>query len=354
MVLLAFYIIIVFLQKESCMIQMRQFKIFTLLIICFLLNFHLNAQNTKMTKQLTRPAYLNSGDTIEIVAPAGGVKNKDIILKAAKLAESWGLHVLFGKHLFESDFSFSGTDAERLEDFQMALNNKSVKAIWCARGGYGTVRIIDGLDFTAFKKYPKWIIGYSDITVLHSHIHNLGFETLHAMMPLNMKVNEKERLKTVKTFKKALFGKYLKYKMASSSRNRLGEAQGQLVGGNLSILQSLLGSVSSLNTTDKILFFEDVEEYLYNIDRMVYALKRSGYFKNCKGLIIGGMTDLKKNSNPFGRSVEDIVLEATKEYRFPVLFNFPAGHESDNRALILGRTVKMTVGKKQSVVDFGK
>jgi muramoyltetrapeptide carboxypeptidase len=336
------------------MIQMRQFKIFILLIVCFLFNIHLNAQNTKMTKQLISPAYLKSGDTISIVASAGGIKNKDIILKAAKLAESWGLHVLLGKHLFGSDFSFSGTDAERLEDFQKALDDKSVKAIWCARGGYGTVRIIDGLDFTGFKKNPKWIIGYSDITVLHSHIHNLGYETFHAMMPLNMKVKEEERLKTLKTFKKALFGKHLKYKIVSSPRNRTGEAQGQLVGGNLSILQSLLGSVSSINTTDKILFFEDVEEYLYNIDRMVYALKRSGYFKNCRGLIIGGMTDLKKNSNPFGRSIEDIVLEATKDYHFPVLFNFPAGHDADNRALILGRTVKIKVSKKHSVVDFSR
>lgn len=324
-----------------------------ILLLILLCTISLNAQNVTM-HSLIKPAYLKPGDTIAIVAPAGAIKDKAVIAKAVKLAQSWGLHVLLGEHLFDSDFSFSGTDAERTKDFQKVLNMPSVKAIWCARGGYGTVRIIDYLDFTKFKKQPKWIIGYSDITVLHSHLHNLGYQTMHAMMPLNMKVKEEDRLKTVKTFKRALFGKHLKYKIVSSPRNRPGEAQGQLVGGNLSILQSLLGSVSSINTDGKILFFEDVEEYLYNIDRMVYALKRSGYFNCIKGLVIGEMTDLKKNSNPFGRSVEDIVLEATKDYDFPILFNFPAGHDADNRALILGRTVKIKVGKKQSVVDFSK
>jgi muramoyltetrapeptide carboxypeptidase len=314
----------------------------------------INNSAIEITKPLKKPAYLKSGDTLAIVAPAGAIKNKVVIAKVAELAQSWGLHILLGDHLFGSDFSFSGTDTQRAEDLQKALDNPSVKAIWCARGGYGTVRIIDALDFTKFKKHPKWIIGYSDITVLHSHIHNLGYETLHAMMPINMNVKKSDRFKTLKTFKKALFGKHLKYKIASSPQNRLGEVQGQLIGGNLSILQSLLGSVSSINTKGKILFFEDVGEYLYNIDRMVYALKRSGYFKNCKGLIIGEMTDLKKNSNPFGRSIEDIVLEATKEYNFPIIFNFPAGHKVDNRALILGREIEMKVEKKYSTVKFDK
>jgi len=323
-----------------------------MLFLILLCTINLNAQNSTMHQTLIRPPYLKVGDTLAIVAPAGALKNKAVVLKAVKLVESWGLHVILEEHLFGKNFSFSGTDAERIEDFQKALDNPSVKAIWCGRGGYGTVRIIDGLDFTKFKKQPKWIIGYSDITVLHSHLHNLGYETLHAMMPLNMKVDEKERLKTVKTFKKALFGRHLKYKIASSAQNKLGTVQGQLVGGNLSLLQSLLGSVSSIDTSGKILFFEDVEEYLYSIDRMVYALKRSGYFKNCKGLIIGEMTDLKKNSTPFGHTVEDIVLEATKEYHFPILFNFPAGHDNDNRALILGREIKMNVKKKHAIVEF--
>jgi len=320
-----------------------------LLLLC---TISINAQNNTMPKHLITPAYVKPGDTIAMVAPAGAIKNKTVIAKAVKLVESWGLHVILGAHLFGRDYSFSGTDVQRAEDLQKALDNPAVKAIWFARGGYGTVRIIDRLDFTKFKEHPKWLIGYSDITVLHSHLHNLGYETLHAMMPLNMKVKEEDRLKTVKTFKDALFGKHLKYGILSSPQNKLGIARGQLVGGNLSILQSLLGSVSSVNTDGKILFFEDVEEYLYNIDRMVYALKRSSYFKHIKGLIIGEMTDLKKNTNPFGYPVEDIILGATKEYHFPIIFNFPAGHDKDNRALILGRTVKIKVGKKHAVVDF--
>ncbi len=329
-------------------------NILSFLLFSFLFNFNTSAQNTIYNAKLTKPTYLKSGDTIAIVAPAGILKNKEPIEKAIKLVESWGLHVILGKHLFGSNFHFSGTDTERTEDFQSALDNKTVKAIWCGRGGYGTVRIIDRLDFTKFKTNPKWIIGYSDITVLHSHLHTLGYETLHAMMPVNMKVKKEDRLKTVKTFKKALFGKKLNYKIASSPYNKLGTAKGQLVGGNLSILQSLLGSVSSINTKGKILFIEDVGEYLYSIDRMIYALKRSGYFKNCNGIIVGGMTNIKDNSTPFGQTVEEIVLEATKEFDFPILFDFPAGHDKDNRAIFLGREIEMKIGKKHAIVKFIK
>lgn len=304
------------------------------------------------SQELKKPAYLKSGDTIAIVAPAGILKDKKPIEKAVKLAESWGLHVVLGKHLFGHNFHFSGTENERIEDFQTALDDKTIKAIWCGRGGYGTVRIIDGLDFTKFKKHPKWIIGYSDITVLHSHLHTLGYETLHAMMPVNMKGKKSDRPKTIKTFKKALFGKPKNYKISSSKYNRIGKTTGQLVGGNLSILQSLLGSVSSINTKGKILFIEDVGEYLYNIDRMVYALKRSGYFENCNGVIVGGMTNIKDNSTPFGQTIEEIVLEATKEFDFPIVFDFPAGHDKDNQAIFLGREIEINVGERNATVKF--
>lgn len=330
------------------MFQKSQLTFLIILFISFGFTSVSHSQN------LIKPAYLKIGDTIAIVAPAGILRDKQPIKKAVKLIESWGLHVVLGKHLFGNNFHFSGTDSERIEDFQNALDAKNIKAIWCGRGGYGTVRIIDALDFTAFKKYPKWIIGYSDITVLHSHIHNLGFETLHAMMPVNMKVEEKKRVKTVKTFKKALFGKPLKYKIKESKYNKIGEAKGQLVGGNLSILQSLLGSVSSINTKGKILFIEDIGEYLYTIDRMVYALKRSGYFNECSGIILGDMTNIKDNSTPFGQTVEEIVLEATKEYNFPILFGFPAGHDNINKALLLGRKIKMKVSKQKSTVIFSE
>lgn len=325
----------------------------SLLFIPFSYSQNINdSKPLEVIKPLEKPAYLKIGDTIAIVAPAGILKDREPIEQAVKLVESWGLHVILGKHLFGNNFHFSGTENERIEDFQSALDNKNIKAIWCGRGGYGTVRIIDGLDFTEFKKNPKWIIGYSDITVLHSHIHTLGFETLHAMMPVNMKVEEKDRIKTVKTFKKALFGKEINYKIAGSNYNKIGEAKGQLVGGNLAILQSLLGSVSSINTNQKILFIEDIGEYLYSIDRMVYALKRSGYFEECSGLIIGDISNIKENSTPFGRTFEQIILEATKEYNFPILFGFPAGHEDTNKAIFLGREIKMKVGEQKSIIEF--
>ena len=334
------------------MLKKTRFQLLKIFIFSILFtSFGYSQTNTSYTS-LKKPAYLKVEDTIAIVSPAGILKNKEPIEKAVKLVESWGLHVVLGEHLFGTNFHFSGTEKERIKDFQTALDSKNIKAIWCGRGGYGTVRIIDGLDFTKFKKNPKWIIGYSDVTVLHSHIHNLGYETLHAMMPVNMKVEEKKRVKTVKTFKKALFGKPLKYKVKESTYNKVGETKGQLVGGNLSILQSLLGSVSSINTNQKIVFIEDVGEYLYNIDRMVYALKRSGYFKECNGIIVGDMTNIKDNSTPFGQTVEEIVLEATKEYDFPILFGFPGGHDDINKALFLGREIELKVGKQHSTVKF--
>ncbi len=334
------------------MLQKSQFKLFQLIIIVLAFSSISYSQNLMIPKSLEKPAYLKAGDTIAIVAPAGILKDQEPITQAVKLVESWGLNVVLGKHLFGTNFHFSGTENERIEDFQSALDAKNVKAIWCGRGGYGTVRIIDGLDFTEFKKHPKWIIGYSDITVLHSHVHNLGFETLHAIMPINMKVEERDRIKTVKTFKKAIFGKDINYKIPTSNYNKIGEAKGQLVGGNLAILQSLLGSVSSINTKGKILFIEEIGEYLYSIDRMMYALKRSDYFKECNGLIIGDISNIKDNSTPFGQTFEEIILEATKEYNFPILFGFPAGHEDINKAIFLGREIEMKVRKQKSTVTF--
>jgi muramoyltetrapeptide carboxypeptidase len=315
-------------------------------------DFHQIKKSIKMNQSLIKPDYLKIGDTIAIVATAGIIKDKEPIKKAIELAKSWGLNVLLGKNTFNQTNHFAGTDAERLSDLQLALDNKNVKAIWCARGGYGTVRIIDGVDFSKFKQYPKWVIGYSDVTVLHSHLHNLGFETLHAMLGMSMNIEEEKRLKSVESLKSTLFGKTITYKVPNSKYNKQGNAKGELVGGNLSILQGLLGSNSSIDTSNKILFFEEIGEYLYHIDRMVYALKRSGYFKNCNGLIIGGMTKIKKNTTPFGKTIEELILDATKEYDFPIFFDFPAGHDNDNRALILGRKIEMEVGKQNSVIKF--
>ncbi|MDP3314136.1 LD-carboxypeptidase [Lutibacter sp.] len=306
-------------------------------------------------QKLIKPSYLKAGDTIAIVAPSGVIKETEPIEKAKLLAESWGLHVLVGKNVFVTNFHFSGTDEQRREDFQNALDNKSVKAIWCARGGYGSVRIIDALDFSNFKAVPKWIVGYSDITVLHNHLHNLGYETLHAMMPINMKTEEIELTNTISTFKNALFGEKVTYKIDTSPLNTKGTFKGQLVGGNLSILQSVLGSSTTINTTGKILFLEEVSEPLYKIDRMLYSLKRSGYFNNIAGLIIGDFSDIKENLiTPYGKTLEEIIIEATKEYSFPIIFNVAAGHKVENNALFLGREVEIKVCKEKTTIRFSE
>jgi muramoyltetrapeptide carboxypeptidase len=301
------------------------------------------------TNKLTTPPYLQEGDTIAIVAPAGILKNReDTIQKAKELAENWGLIVVLGSNLFNQNNHFSGTDNERVQDFQEALDNKNIKAIWSARGGYGSVRILDKLNFTEFIAHPKWIIGYSDITAFHNHIHNLGIETMHGMMATSLEEIPEEILETKASFKKALFGEELKYSIPSSEDNRnailnSGETlKGQLIGGNLSILTSMLGSNSQLLTAGKILFIEEIGEYKYSIDRMLQSLKRAGYFKKVKAVIVGDMSSIKKNSTQWGSTIEQLILDVIPE-NIPVLFDFPAGHEADNRALIFGRNVALEV-----------
>jgi len=302
--------------------------------------------------KLQTPPYLKIGDTIAIIAPAGILKNKEVVIaKAKKLVESWGLKVVYGKHMFNKAHHFAGTDEQRCQDFQEAIDNPNIKAIWSARGGYGSVRILDRIDFTKFKKSPKWIIGYSDITAFHNHLHNLGVESLHAMMGSSMQDIPADIPHTIASFKKALFGEELRYSISSSNYNRVGEVSGELVGGNIAILASMLGSESQVSTDGKILFIEEIGEYKYSIDRMLQSLKRAGYFTNVKAIIVGGMTKVKKNSTPWGSSIEQLILDVIPK-DIPVLFDFPAGHDKDNRALIMGRTVNLVVGDKQSLVSF--
>ncbi|PCH74815.1 MAG: LD-carboxypeptidase [Flavobacteriaceae bacterium] len=302
---------------------------------------------------LVRPPYLKKGDTIALLSPAGILRSKkDVITKAIKVMESWGLHVVIGENMYNQNHHFAGTDAQRTQDFQEALDNPSIKAIWTARGGYGTVRILDGLDYTKFIKKPKWIIGYSDITALHNQIHNLGFETIHGMMAVNFGTKPALISETIATFKKAVFGEDLKYTLPASTYNREGKAQGQLVGGNLTLLHCMLGSKTSLDTTDKILFIEEVGEYVYHVDRMLQSLKRAGYFKHVKGVIMGDISRIRKNPTPFGKTVEEVVLDNLKGLNIPVAFGMPAGHKDKNVALILGRKVTMTVSKQGSKVVF--
>lgn len=309
----------------------------------------------KAQEKLTQPAYLKVGDTIAIVAPAGILKGrKATIEKAEKLAESWGLKVVVGKNVFNQNNHFAGTDSERCQDFQDALDNPNIKAIWAARGGYGSVRILDMLDFSTFKKHPKWIIGYSDITAFHNHVHNLGFETIHGMMATSLEQKPEEIIKTIASFKSALFGENVTYKITSSKYNRFLKSkiiEGQLIGGNLAILTSMLGSKSQLNTKGKILFIEEIGEYKYSIDRMLQSLKRAGYFTKVHAVIVGDMSSIKKNSTKWGSSIEQLILEVVPA-DIPVLFNFPAGHEADNRAMIFGRNIKLTLDNAQYSVKF--
>jgi muramoyltetrapeptide carboxypeptidase len=302
--------------------------------------------------KLITPPSLQKGDTIAIVAPAGILKNRKYVIdKAKKLAESWGLKVIYGKYMFNQAHHFAGTDDERCQDFQDALDNPNIKAIWSARGGYGSVRILDKLDFSKFKQNPKWIIGYSDITAFHNHIHNIGVETIHGIMGTSMQDKPEVIEKSVISLRKALFGERLHYETSFSKYNRKGEFKGELVGGNIAILASMLGSNSQILTDNKILFIEEIGEYKYSIDRMLQSLKRAGYFTKVKGVIVGNMTKVKKNSTPWGSSIEQLILDVIPK-NVPIVFNFPAGHEPDNRALIMGRTINVSVLEKKAIINF--
>lgn len=294
---------------------------------------------------MTTPPNLLKGDKIGIVAPARKVSEEEMRF-AVDTLRKWGLEVVFGKNLFSEDHQYSGADSQRTDDLQAMLDDDSVKAIISARGGYGTLRIIDKLHFQHFKKHPKWIIGYSDITVLHSHIHqNFGTETLHATMPINFHKDTE----SVETLRKLLFGEKLSYDIPGHVLNRNGEASGQLVGGNLSLLYALQASSSDINTDSKILFMEDLDEYLYHIDRMMMSLKRSGKLSKIAGLLVGGMTDMKDNQTPFGKTAEEIILGAVAEFNYPVCFGFPAGHTTKNLALPFGRRAKLKVAGNSSL-----
>ncbi len=278
------------------------------------------------------PKKLKIGDKIGIVSTARKITLEELS-PAIKLLENWGFEVLFGANLFEKDNQFSGTVEQRTADLQSMINNDEIKVILCARGGYGTVQIIDNINFYSLKKNPKWIIGYSDVTVLHSHLNNLGLASLHATMPINFANNSNKSLQSLKN---SLLGKSNRIECTSHALNLLGEVDAEIVGGNLSILYSLLGSNSDIYTEEKILFIEDLDEYLYHIDRMMMNLKRNGKLAKLKGLIVGRMNDMNDNEIPFGNSVEEIILEHTKKYDYPICFGFPAGHMNDNRCIKLG------------------
>jgi len=289
------------------------------------------------------PEYLKVGDKIAIVAPAGKIA-PDKVSMAKQTLESWGLVVEVGDHIFDSYFTYSSNDLNRINDFQKALDNKEIKAILCARGGYGNIRIIDKLDFSGFVKSPKWIIGFSDITILHSDIHaNFNIETIHGIMAAGLDSNPSS---SIDSLKQALFGQTLNYEFDLSPLSRKGKAKGMLVGGNLAILCSLIGSDSEIDTNGKILFIEEIGEHLYRIDRMMWMLKRAGKLDKLAGLIVGGFTDIPDKDSEFGKTAYEIIAEAVNSYDYPVCYGFPAGHQEDNRTLIMGREVILEVSEK--------
>jgi muramoyltetrapeptide carboxypeptidase len=295
------------------------------------------------------PPSLRTQDKVAITCPAKKLPHE--IGDAVRLLESWGLEVVPGQTVSASWNQFAGSDELRARDLQHFLDDLSVKAIFAARGGYGTVRIIDQVDFGVFAKAPKWIVGFSDITVLHSHIHtNAATATIHGQMPLTIPDATKPSLESLR---KALFGEPLSYRLDPHPMNRYGTAKGMLTGGNLSLLMALSGSVSDIDTSGKILFLEDVGEYLYAIDRMLYHLDRAGKLEHLAGLIIGGFTSLKDNDVPFGMTVELIVKNIVDKYTYPVVFQFPAGHIDDNRALIFGQEATLSVTEGGVTLDFG-
>ena len=288
------------------------------------------------------PKTLKKGDKVSVISTARKITMQELI-PSIKILQSWGLEVVFGENLFKENNQFSGTKKQRVEDLQNAINDNSVSAILCARGGYGTVQIIDEIDFSNLKKNPRWIIGYSDVTVLHSHLHNVGIATLHASMPIDFVKNTEESLNSLKNI---LFEGKNTIEYNSQKINNIGNVNSEIVGGNLSILYSLIGSDSDINTNGKILFIEDLDEYLYHIDRMMINLKRNGKLENLAALIVGGMSDMNDNEISFGKSVIEIISECVAEYNYPVCFNFPVGHLDDNRTIILGQQSELIISEK--------
>jgi muramoyltetrapeptide carboxypeptidase len=283
------------------------------------------------------PMYLKKGDTIAIVSPARAIE-KEKVEPAIRFFEEQGLNVLVGENVFNKDNQMAGTDAEKVSDIQQFINDPSVRAVISTRGGYGCVRIIDQLDLAPLAAQKKWFVGYSDVTVFHSHIHqNYGTPTLHGTMPVNISdtPSEEEALSN-STLMDCLFGKDLTYDLLAHPMNKSGNASGLLVGGNLSMLYSMCGSASDIDTAGKILFIEDLDEYLYHIDRMMMNLKRTGKLDKLAALVVGGMSDMNDNAIPFGKTAEEIIVEHIGGFDYPIYFGFEAGHQKPNKAMRFG------------------
>lgn len=289
------------------------------------------------------PPFLQPGDRIRIVAPAGKVQ-KDKVLPGIELLQDEGYEVLPGKHVFDRNFQYAGTDKQRAADLQEALNDPDTKAIVCARGGYGTIRIIEKLDFTSLLRNPKWLVGFSDVTVLHAVLNKMGMASIHGAMPSFFLENKKPS-KSFFSLMELLSSGKSKIELTADTLNRPGTCSGELIGGNLSLIYGLQGTPWQLNTKGKILFIEDLSEYLYHLDRMMQNLRLSGMLKDLAGLVVGGFTDMKDNDSPFGKTANEIILEAVQDYHFPVCFNFPSGHIPKNLSLMFGSEYQLDIAE---------
>lgn len=319
--------------------------------------FHTNAKVAVMeSNKAKQPPFLVEGDTIGITCPAGYITAKEIEASVVQM-KSWGFNVVIGKTVGARDYTFGGTDEERLQDFQQMLDDPSINAIMCGRGGYGAVRIVDQLDFRAYKSSPKWIIGFSDITILHCHINsNYHVATIHSKMcnsfPSDWATAEPIQIETINSIHQALKGEKMSYTAIPNVNNRLGESKGELIGGNLRCIENLAGSKSEIETAGKILFLEDTGEALYSIDRMFFNLKRSGKLSKLKGLIIGGFKlKAEDGDGGFGKTLVNIVQEKVAEYKYPVCFDFPVGHQKANFALKCGVKHTLKVSLEGSTLE---
>ena len=291
---------------------------------------------------MKKPNSLVEGSIVRIISTARKISPAEIA-PSIKLLKSWGLKVQLGRNLYASYNQFAGTTSQRTQDLQEALNDPDVSMIWCSRGGYGTTMLLDSVDFSGFVQNPKWVVGYSDVTSLLCHItNNYQINTLHGTMPINVKEQfSSEDVLSLNSLKSVLFGQSVSYPLPNHSLTIKGDASGELIGGNLSILYSILGSNTCSSTEGKILFIEDLDEYLYHVDRMMINLKRNGLLDDLNALIVGGMSDMNDNTIPFGKTAEEIVLNHVSELGYPVYFGFPAGHVSPNLALPFGSKVKI-------------
>ncbi len=294
-----------------------------------------------------QPDFLKKGDQVAIVATAKNFDKKEIS-SAIQQLKAWGLVVLLGENVYKKFHQYAGTDEERLSDLQWALDTKEIKAVFCARGGYGTARIVDAIEWDNFSENPKWVIGFSDVTALHAEIQKIQVKSIHGIMPVLFGLKGYEA--SVKNLQVLLFGKKINYKLNAHALNKQGEAEGIVEGGNLSILCSLIGTASEFDPDNKILFIEDVGENLYRIDRMIVQLKRTGVFASLSGLIVGHFTGMLDNPVKFGKTAYEIIAEAVEEYDFPVCYGFPAGHQADNFPLVLGTEITLSVQPKFSTI----